>query len=326
MGWKLIGGVALGVAAAVGLGGAALLHRGGGDAPVLRVANQKGSTQAMMVAAGVLDGAPYTVEWSQFPAAQPLLEAVGSGAADLGLVADSPFIFAYQSGGHIQAIGVQKTLGRPADALAILVRKDSSLRSVGDLVGRSVATTRGSIGHDLLLRALERAKIPAEQVKLTYLSPADAKAAFDSGIIDAWATWTPYANVAIKEGARAVVDAKDYGLPVYLDVAHDASIAPKARLMRDFLQRQAKALQWVRAHPDAFAQVLARDTGLPLDIARASFDRNNRVPVPIDAGIVDHEQVIARRYQTAGLLENARPLPAAFAPDVGKGLFNATGH
>src|SRR5690606_27178228 len=65
------------------------------DAPVLRVANQKGQVKSMMIASGALDGAPYRVEWSEFPAAQPLLEAVGSGAADLGLAADAPFIFAY---------------------------------------------------------------------------------------------------------------------------------------------------------------------------------------------------------------------------------------
>lgn len=288
------------------------------DDNVLRVANQKGQVKAMMIASGALEGAPYTVEWSEFPAAQPLLEAVGGGAADLGLAADAPFIFAYQSGSPVKAIAVQSPANQAPEALAILVKTGSPIRGAQDLVGKSVATTRGSIGHHLLLQALERAKIPADKVRVTFLPPGDAKAAFDSGAIDAWATWTPYTNVAIKEGARAVVDAKDYGLPLYIDIANADSIAPKRALLADFLKREAKAVDWARAHPDQFAQVLAKETGLPLDIARASFERSNRVSRPIDAGIVAHEQAITARFQRAGLVEEARNVSRAFDPSFSK--------
>ncbi|MFC3443678.1 ABC transporter substrate-binding protein [Sphingobium rhizovicinum] len=297
--------------AVAGLGLAAATFKRGDDT-ILRVANQKGQVRAMMLASGALKGAPYTVEWSEFPAAQPLLEAVGGGAADLGLAADAPFIFAYQSGSPVKAIAVQAPVNQAPEALAILVKTGSPIRSTQQLVGKSIATTRGSIGHHLLLQALERANIPADKVRVTFLPPGDAKAAFDSGAIDAWATWTPYTNVAIKEGARAVVDARDYGLPLYIDIANADSIEPKRALLADFLQREAKAVAWARAHPDQFAQVLAKETGLPLDIARASFDRNNRVSQPIDDGIIAHEQAITARFRKAGLTDGKRSVPAAF--------------
>ncbi|AEG51139.1 aliphatic sulfonates family ABC transporter, periplasmic ligand-binding protein [Sphingobium chlorophenolicum L-1] len=310
--------IAVALVAAAGFGLVAAKFSGGDDDKILRVANQKGQVKSMMIASGVLKDAPYTVEWSEFPAAQPLLEAVGGGAADLGLAADAPFIFAYQSGSPVKAIGVQTPAAQAGEALAILVKNGSPARSVQDLIGKSVATTRGSIGHHLLLQALERAHIPADRVRVTFLPPGDAKAAFDSGAIDAWSTWTPYTNVAIKEGARAVVDAKDYGLPVYIDIAHAASIAPKRALLADFLQREAKAVQWARAHPDEFAQVLSKQTGLPLDIARASFDRNNRAAQPIDGRIVAHEQAITQRFQRAGLTDGKRRVADAFDTSFSK--------
>lgn len=310
--------LAVALVAAAGFGLAAAKF-GGGDDHVLRVANQKGQVRAMMLASGALEGAPYRVEWSEFPAAQPLLEAVGSGAADLGLAADAPFIFAYQSGSPVKAIAVQAPAAQVGEALAILVKNGSPIRSAQDLIGRSVATTRGSIGHHLLLQALERAHIPADRVCVTFLPPGDAKAAFDSGAINAWATWTPYTNVAIKEGARAVVDAKDYGLPLYIDIAHAGSIGPKRALLADFLKREAKAVAWARSHPDVFAQVLAKETGLPIDIARASFDRNNRVSQPIDGKIIVHEQDIVRRFQRAGLIEGRRAVADAFDGRFGRG-------
>ncbi|WP_088183928.1 ABC transporter substrate-binding protein [Sphingobium sp. Z007] len=303
--------------AVAGIALAAATFRAGND-KVLRVANQKGQVKAMMLASGALEGAPYTVEWSEFPAAQPLLEAVGGGAADLGLAADAPFIFAYQSGSPVKAIAVQAPANQVSDALAIVVKNGSPLKGAQDLIGKSVATTRGSIGHHLLLQALERAHIPADKVRVTFLPPGDAKAAFDSGAIDAWATWTPYTNVAIKEGGRAVVDAKDYGLPLYIDIANTDSIDPKRAMLADFLQREAKAVAWARAHPDQFAQVLAKETGLPLDIARASFDRSNRIAQPIDAKIIAHEQAITARFQKAGLIDGQRDVASAFDSSFAK--------
>lgn len=309
-------GVAVVVVAGLAFAATAFNKR---DENVLRVANQKGQVKSMMIASGALKGAPYTVEWSEFPAAQPLLEAVGGGAADLGLVADAPFIFAYQSGSPIKAIAVQSPANQASDALAVLVKKDAPIRGAQDLVGKAVATTRGSIGHHLLLQALERAKIPVDKVRVTFLPPGDAKAAFDSGAIDAWATWTPYTNVAIKEGARAVVDAREYGLPLYIDIAHADSIVPKRALLDDFLKREAQAVAWARAHPDQFAQVLAKETGLPLDIARASFERSNRVSQPIDGAIIAHEQQITARFQKAGLIDGKRDVVQAFDTSFGKG-------
>lgn len=307
-------GAAIGVVAVVVVAGLALAatRLKGDDDHVLRVANQKGQVRSMMIASGVLKDAPYTVEWSEFPAAQPLLEAVGGGAADLGLAADAPFIFAYQSGSPVKAIAVQAPANQAPEALAVLVKNGSPIKDAQDLVGKSVATSRGSIGHHLLLQALERAHIPADKVKVTFLPPGDAKAAFDSGAIDGWATWTPYTNVAIKEGARAVVDAKDYGLPLYIDIANTDSIDPKRALLADFLTREARAVAWARAHPDQFAQVLAKETGLPIDIARASFDRNNRVSQPVDAKVVAHEQDITARFRNAGLLKGDRDVAQAF--------------
>ncbi|WP_298396942.1 aliphatic sulfonate ABC transporter substrate-binding protein [Sphingobium sp.] len=303
--------------AVAGLGLAAATFKRDDD-KILRVANQKGQVRAMMIASGALKGAPYSVEWSEFPAAQPLLEAVGGGAADLGLAADAPFIFAYQSGSPVKAIAVQAPVNQAPEALAVLVKNGSPVKGAQDLIGRSVATTRGSIGHHLLLQALERANIPIEKVRVTFLPPGDAKAAFDSGAIDAWATWTPYTNVAVKEGARAVIDAKDYGLPNYIDIANADSIEPKRALLADFLQREAKAVAWARAHPDAFAQVLSKETGLPLDIARASFDRNNRVSQPIDDKIIALEQGITARFQKAGLTDGKRPVAEAFDASFAK--------
>jgi len=143
----------------VGGGALALSACHGAASRVLKVGSQKGGTKALMLASGALAGADYAVEWSEFPAAQNLLEALGSNAVDVGLIGDAPFLFAYQTGKPLKAVAARMVQPKPWHAISILVPATSHLKAVGDLRGQKIATTRGSIGHLLVLEALEKARL-----------------------------------------------------------------------------------------------------------------------------------------------------------------------
>src|ERR1700733_16319650 len=76
-----------------------------GAQTTLRVGDQKGNSKAAMEASGVLKDAPYKIEWKEFPAAAPLLEALGTGAIDTGLFGVAPFTFAAAANVPGKAIG-----------------------------------------------------------------------------------------------------------------------------------------------------------------------------------------------------------------------------
>jgi len=114
----------------------------GADHAVLRIASQKGGTKSLLLAAHVLDGAPYKVEWSEFPSAQALLEALAAGAVDAGSVGDAPFIFAYAAGDKIKAVEATR-VAAGGGGTAILVRGESPIHSGADLKGRRIGTGRG---------------------------------------------------------------------------------------------------------------------------------------------------------------------------------------
>src|ERR1700680_2389093 len=132
----------------------------------LRVGDQKGHSQAVMEAAGVLKDVPYKIEWKEFPAAAPLLEALSAGAIETGLVGDAPFTFAAAANVPVKAIaGVRQS----QEGLAILVPDQSAVRSFDDLRGKKIATGRGSIGHQLILAALESRGWQAGDVHIVFL-------------------------------------------------------------------------------------------------------------------------------------------------------------
>ena len=282
------------------------------DQTVLKIASQKGGTKSLMLAAHALDGAPYKVEWSEFPSAQALLEALSADAVDAGAVGDAPFMFAYATGAKIKVVQATRA-SAGGSSTAVLVREDSPIRTAADLKGKRIATGRGSIGHYLLLRVLETAGLTSKDVTVVFLSPGDAKAAFDSGTVDAWVTWGSYVGLAqLHDKTRIVADGQGLLHSIGFEVANDNAIATKHAELADFLTRLARAEQWEASHKDEYAAVLAKETGLPLDVAAYTVAKVRGVATPIDASIVGEEHDTLSHYLNAGVITSAPDLDGAF--------------
>jgi sulfonate transport system substrate-binding protein len=295
----VLGWLAL-VAVAASVGCHTRAKGGGADTDtataVLRVASQKGGTKAMLTAAGVLDDVPYRIEWA---------EALGASAVDVGGVGDAPFQFAYQAGSPIKAVQAIR-YDPQTTASAILVPAGSTIRTLVDLKGRRVVTGRGSAGHYLLLRALEKAHLTVGDVTLVFLAPGDAKAAFSSGAVDAWSTWNPYVGAAVlHDGARVLPDSLGLSTGTGFIAASERAIEEKRPLIEDFLRRNARAQAWAVSHAEDFAKVLAAETGLPADVARYTADRGVRSTLPLDGALLAEQRQVLATFRTAGALPAA---------------------
>lgn len=284
----------------------------GGQGPALKVGSQKGGAKALVLASGVLEGAPYRVEWSEFPAAQHLLEALGAGAVDLGAVGDAPFLFAYAGGAPLKAVQVSRAVGG-GGSTAVLVRDGSPIQSGAQLKGRRIATGRGSIGHYLLLKVLQREGLKRGDIDLVFLAPGDAKAAFSTGAVDAWVTWGSYVALAIAhDKARVLTDGRGLLSGYGYEVAGTRAIEGKRAELDDFLRRLAKAKRWVGDHKDEYAKVLAKETGLELPIAAYTVANTRGQPVPIDTAVIDELREVLGVFQAAGEIKAKPDVSGAF--------------
>ena len=298
--------------------------KGPDSTPVLKVASQKGGTKSLMLAAHALDGAPYKVEWSEFPSAQTLLEALGAGAVDVGAVGDAPFLFAYSSGSKIKAVEAVRA-NEGGAATALLVRANSPIRTIADLKGKRIATGRGSIGHYLLVRVLEQAGLRPDDIKLVFLNPGDAKAAFTAGSVDAWSTWGVFVALArLQDHVRVLADGRGLLSGVGFEVATDQAIAGKRAQLGDFLARLAQAQRWEASHQAEYAAVLAKETGVPPDVALATVGKARGGPVPIDATVLADERETLDHYVKGGVITTAPNIEGAFDASF-NGALNAGG-
>jgi len=286
--------------------------RKGGDK--LLVGDQRGGSRVVLTGSGGLDGLPYRIEWSQFPNAAPLLEALNAGAIDTGVGGDSAFIFSIGSHATVKAIGAQKATGMGP---VVLVRGDSPIRSLGDLAGRRVATPRGSISHNHVLAVLEAYGQPYDAVTFAFLSPSDGQAALQGGSVDAWAIWDPNAALAEQNGARILPGKRDLVPGYSLMFARDGAIAGKRDLLADYRRRLYAGWTWAVHNRPKYIELMHRDTGMALDILRITNGRSTRMPAPIDATLIAEQQKTADRYFRAGVIASRIDVTAGFDTSFG---------
>jgi sulfonate transport system substrate-binding protein len=276
----------------------------------LRVGDQKGGNQSLLSAAGELNGLPYQIEWSEFPAAAPLLEALNAGAIDVGYVGNAPFFFAYGSGVPARVISVVR---QNSDGLAIVVPAKSPIQKVGDLKGRRIGTGRGSIGHYLVLATLAKAGLRVEDVNLVFLGPIDARTALTSGAIDAWATWDPYTSMLeLSDGARRVADGNGFSADKSYLVAGLTAIREKRAALVDFARRLNRARQWALQHNDQYADTWAKVTGNSPAVAKRWFTRAQIHGIAIDDVLLADQQSIVDLYAKAGVIGKRFSVSEAF--------------
>ncbi|KGJ66858.1 putative aliphatic sulfonates binding protein [Bradyrhizobium diazoefficiens SEMIA 5080] len=270
------------------------------DTVVLRVGDQKGGNRSLLEISGYAKDLPYKIEWSEFPAAAPILEALNAGALDVGYTGDLSFLSVYAAGAPIKAIGGTRS---DAKTQAILVRQDSPIKSAADLRGKRLAGTRGGWGQFLIDATLEKAQIKLEDATFAPLGPVDAKIALVAGSIDAWAVWEPYVSFAtLKDKARVIADGDGLTPTITFIVASDNAIATKRAAVQDLVQRLNKARLWSLDHVAEYARSTAELTKLPEDVLRSAYTAQRTSPIVIDENVVKEIQAASDRSTRYGIL------------------------
>jgi sulfonate transport system substrate-binding protein len=266
----------------------------------LRVGDQKENARAVMEAAGVLKDVPYRIEWKEFAAAAPPLEALSAGAIETGLVGDAPFTFAAASNVPVKAIAA---IRQSQEGLAVLVPDQSPIRSFEELRGKKIATGRGSIGHQLILAALEAKGWTLNDVQIVFLAPSDAKIAYSQGSVDAWSTWEPYVSQEeVLFGSRRVMTAEGLTPGLSFQVASPQAIRDKREALQDFVRRLAAARAWSLGNAKGYAETWGKLMNIPASVSLNWLARAKIRLALIDDSVVADEQKTIDLYFRSGLI------------------------
>ena len=236
----------------------------------------------------------FTAEWDEFPSGPPILEAIRAGAIDFGQTGDAPPIFA--QAGRTDLVYVANEPPAPTGE-AILVPKDSAIATLADLKGKRVALNKGSNVHFLLVKALEKAGIAYGDITPVFLAPADARAAFERGAVDAWVIWDPYLAAAqAATGARTLATGQGLAgnIQFYLAAAGFAKAQPK--VVAAIVDAVRDVDDWEAAHPDEAAAELAEAVKLPQPVVAVALSRQAHGVAPLTPEVTAGQQAVADAF------------------------------
>jgi sulfonate transport system substrate-binding protein len=270
------------------------------QAETLRIGYQKSASLfVLQKAQGTLEKrlAPLnvSVKWVEFPAGPQLLEGLNVGSIDVGHVGEAPPIFAQAAGANFVYIG-----NDPAapEAEAIVVPKGSAVKTVAELKGKKIALNKGSNVHYLLVRALEKAGLKYSDIQPVFLAPADARAAFETGAVDAWAIWDPFlAAVEKQTGARIVADGRNgvaNNYPFYL--AERQFNAKHPEVIKALFEDSVQQGQWLKANVRQAAAIIAPLQGLDVAVVELALQRYQFGVTPVSANVAAEQQKLADAF------------------------------
>jgi len=278
-----------------------------GQDKVVRIGFQKYGKLVLLKGKGSLEQklAPlgYRVVWTEFPSGPPLLEALNIGAIDFGNTGEAPPIFAQAAGAPIQYVAYEPPAPKGE---AILVPKDSKLSSVADLRGKKVALNKGSNVHYLLVKALEQAGVKYSEIEPVFLAPADARAAFERGSVDAWVIWDPFQAAAeAATSARTLADGTGIVSNYQFYFSSKKFLESDPKIVDLVLAQLGEVDDWARDDVHAVAEQIAPAVGLPVAVVEVALKRQAYGIKPITDGVIADQQQVADTFFALGLLPKA---------------------
>jgi sulfonate transport system substrate-binding protein len=271
---------------------------------VVRIGYQKYGTLVLLKARGSLEKrlAPLHVEvkWTEFPAGPQLLEGLNVGAIDFGIAGEAPPIFAQAAGADLVYVGYEP----PASAgEAILVPQDSPIKTVPELKGKKVALNKGSNVHFLLVKLLEQAGVNYKDIDTIFLTPADARAAFERGSVDAWTIWEPFLAAAQRQtGARILADGNGVVSNHQFFLAARSYAKKREDVIAIIIDELAKVDEWAKTDTKAAAAALQPQIGLDQATLELALSRGGYGVAPVNDAVLAEQQRIADAFYDLKLI------------------------
>ncbi|QOW48356.1 MULTISPECIES: sulfonate ABC transporter substrate-binding protein [unclassified Acinetobacter] len=270
---------------------------------LLPILKERGTLETALKSQGV------NIKWVEFPAGPQLLEGLNVGSVSFGEVGEAPPIFAQAAQTDLVYIANQPAVPK---AEALIVQKDSAIHSIQDLKGKRVALNKGSNVHYLLLKLLEANQLKFSDINVVYLPPADARAAFEKGAVDAWVIWDPFLSAAEHQlNARTIANGENLVKNYQFYLADRKFAQENPKVLQAVVNELNLTTQWVSKNQDEAAKLLEGKTGLGLDVLKTSISRLGNQVTPITAQVAQEQQQVADAFYNEKLIPNKLNIESA---------------
>ena len=203
------------------------------------------------------------IKWVFSAGSNRALEYLNADSIDIGSSAGLAALLAKANGNPIKTPYI---FSRP-EWTALVVPKDSPIKTLVDLKGRKIAATKGTDPYLFLLRALHTVGLKRSDIEHVALQHADGRAALEQGRVDAWAGLDPLmAASELDHGSRLLYRNVAFNTYGFLNVREDF-LAKSPNEVKRVLAGYERARLWILANTTEAAQILAEEAKVSLQVA-----------------------------------------------------------
>lgn len=265
---------------------------------VVRIGYQKNGPLVILKSLGTLEqrleAEGFQVEWREFQQGPALMEALHANSIDFGRTGNSPVIFAQAANTPFVIVAA----GKPKyEGSGILVPRNSSINTVSDLKGKKVSFAKGSSSHYLIVKALEQAGLNYSDITPAFLSPGDARVAFEQGNVDAMVVWDPFtASTELNSNAKLLVNGEGITTDRDFFVTTESFYKQYKHIVEIIIEEIQYSSEWANTHHEELVSILAPI----LNIDEASIELTVKRRIygvdPITDEIIQEQQEIANTF------------------------------
>jgi len=209
------------------------------------------------------------VEYITFQSLPPLNEALATNKVDVLFQAEPPAIVGRAAGIDVKIVDISCSI-----TLGILVNSNSNIETVVDLKKKKIALLAGTGAHYGVLKILERNGISKKDVEIIDMMPPDAKNAFETGKVDAWAVWSPFIDQVELSKKGRVLPNSNFEI--------QSIMAARGKFISDNKEEFAiiqkvfrKSKEWMLQNPQEAQSIVAKELGLDLEVVQKAWGRHN---------------------------------------------------
>lgn len=198
-----------------------------------------------------------------FKAGPEIMTAFTAGELDMAYVGEAPATTAVANKtARVVAVAQVNTEG----SAIVVSAKASSIKTVKDLRGKTVAVPGYSTVQDFLLRrALKSAGMALDTVNIIVVKPPEMIGTLRTGQIDAFIAWEPYpSKAATMDVGRTLAGSKEIwaGHPCCVLVADTQYLKENPRNVKAVLKAHIKATEFISQNPSDALLIGVKYTGM----------------------------------------------------------------
>lgn len=242
-----------------------------------------------------------SVKWVFSAGSNRALEYLNGNSIDIGSSAGLAALLAKANGNPITAPYI---FSRP-EWTALVVPKDSPIKTLKDLKGKKVAATKGTDPYLFLLRSLKTVGLKRTDIEHVALQHADGRAALEQGRVDAWAGLDPImASAELDSGARLLYRNIAFNTYGFLNVREDF-LAARPNETKRVIAGYERARKWILANTTEAAKIVSEEAKVSLQVALLQLKLRTDLSTPQPS----QEHIKALQAAAPILLEEALVRP-----------------